>query len=75
MRLNVRKSSGETDQDTRIIAIESRNPIAEFVHHIPESHQPNRVFLDGTRSFDPDMSDNAKLQYIWYVDGEKVELE
>ena len=75
VRLNVRKSSGETDQDTRIIAIESRNPIAEFVHHIPESHQPNRVFLDGTRSFDPDMSDNAKLQYIWYVDGEKVELE
>ena len=75
VRLRVRKSSGETDQDTRIIAIESRNPIAEFSHSIPERNRPNRVFLDGTRSFDPDMSDNANLQYVWFVDGERVELE
>ena len=75
VRLRVRKSSWETDQDTRIIAIESRNPIAEFDHRIPESNRPNRVFLDGTRSYDPDMSDNAQLEYVWYVDGERVELE
>ncbi|MCH8518722.1 PKD domain-containing protein [Candidatus Gracilibacteria bacterium] len=75
VRLRVRKSSGETDQDTRIIAIESRNPIAEYNYNIPERNRPNRVFFDATRSFDPDMTDNARLEYVWYVDGDRVQLE
>ena len=75
VRLRVRKSSWETDQDTRIIVIESRNPIAEFNYSIPERNRPNRVFLDGTRSFDPDLSDNAKLEYVWYVNWDRIILE
>lgn len=75
VRLRVRKSSGETDQDTRIISIESRNPIAEFSHAIPERNKPNRVFFDATRSFDPDMMDNGRLEYAWYVNGDRIQLE
>jgi len=58
-----------------VISIESREPIAEFSHRIPEKNKPNRVFLDGTRSFDPDMTDNGRLQFVWSIDGERVELE
>ena len=75
VRLRVRKSSWETDQDTRVISVQPREPIAEFNHRIPERNKPNRVFLDATRSYDPDISDNWRLQFVWYVDGERIELE
>lgn len=75
VRLSVRSPSGEVDQDTRVVYITSQAPIAEFSTQIPFSYEPNRVKLDASMSFDPDVSDDARLTYTWMVDGNKVVLE
>lgn len=73
--LKVTQVSGETDIDTQIIYINSRAPIAEFTTKIPLLNKPNRVFFDASRSYDPDFSDDGKLTYTWYIDGQRVNLE
>jgi PKD repeat protein len=75
VQLRVRQSSGQVDQDTHIIYINSQAPIAEFETSIPASHKPNRVFIDGSRSYDPDVSDDGRLEYTWFIDGNRVNLE
>jgi PKD repeat protein len=75
VKLKVRRSSGEIDQDTRIVYVTSQAPIAEFESRIPFLHKPNRVFLDASRSFDPDLSDDGNLKYEWYIDGTRSNLE
>lgn len=67
IKLKVRQSSGEVDLDSRIIDIVSQAPIAEFETKKPYSHKPNVVFFDASRSFDPDLSDDGKLKYTWYI--------
>lgn len=75
VRLKVRRSSWEIDQDTRIVYVTSQSPIAEFESRIPQPHKPNRVFLDASRSFDPDISDDGNLKYDWFINGSRVKLE
>ncbi len=75
VKLKVRQSSGEVDQDSYIIYITSQAPIAEFESKKPYSYKPNRVLLDASRSFDPDFSDDGNLNYDWFIDGKKVTLE
>ena len=75
VKLKVRRSSGEVDQDTRIVYVTSQSPIAEFESKKPFSHKPNKVFLDASRSFDPDISDDGNLKYEWYIDGNRVNLD
>lgn len=75
IRLNVRKSTGEIDRDTTIITINSRSPKAVYIFNTPRANMPNRVYFDATRSFDPDMSDNGRLEYAWYVNGDLITLE
>jgi len=75
VKLNVRQSSGEVDQDTHIIYVTSQAPIAEFETSIPAKNKPNRVFLDASRSFDPDFSDDGKLDYNWFIDWNRINLE
>lgn len=73
--MKVRRASGEVDEDTRIVYVTSQAPIAEFETSIPLTHKPNRVLLDATRSFDPDISDDGNLTYVWYINGDRVNLE
>jgi hypothetical protein len=40
------------------ISINSRPPIANFKTSIPYTNKPNKVFFDGTSSYDPDYSDD-----------------
>ena len=75
VRLNVRQSSGEVDQDSYIVYVTSQAPIAEFTSRIPLTNKPNRVLLDASRSHDPDFSDDGNLKYDWFIDGERVTLE
>ncbi len=75
VRLKVRRSSGEVDQDTRIVYVTSQAPIAEFETEIKQANKPNKVFLDASRSFDPDISDDGNLRYDWYIDGARVKLQ
>jgi len=75
VRLKVRRSSWETDQDTRIVYVTSQSPIAEFETKIPQANKPNRVFFDASRSFDPDISDDGNLKYDWFINGSRVKLQ
>lgn len=75
VKLKVRRSSGEIDQDTRIVYVTSQSPVAEFETSIPLSHKPNRVFFDASRSFDPDVMDDGNLKYNWFIDGNRINLE
>ena len=74
VRLNVRQSSGEVDQDSYIVYVTSQAPIAEFNSRIPLTNKPNQVLLDASRSYDPDFSDDGNLKYDWFINGERVAL-
>lgn len=75
VQLKVKDSAGNEDTDTKIIYINSRAPVADFSYTIPDPSKPNRVLLDGTKSYDPDFSDDGKLKYNWTINGEKIELD
>jgi len=75
IQLKVKDAAWNEDIDTKIIHVNSRAPIAEFNYSIPDKAKPNRVLLDGTKSHDPDFSDDGKLRYVWTINGEIVELE
>ncbi len=73
--LYVTEPSWEVDIDTKIIYINSRAPVAEFKYTIPDTHRPNTVFLDGSSSYDPDYSDDWKLEFSWIIDWNRVDLD
>ncbi len=75
IQLSTKDSAWNTDQDTKIIYINSRAPFADFLYSIKDTSKPNRVYLDWTKSYDLDLSDQWKLQYEWTIDWEKVSLE
>lgn len=75
IQLQIKDAAGNQDTDTKIIYINSRAPVAEFSYTIPDKAKPNKVLLDGTKSYDPDFSDSGKLKYIWTINGEKIEIE
>lgn len=75
IKLHVTEPSGDEDLDSKIIYINSRSPIAEFSYKVPKQHKPNTVQLDGSRSNDPDFTDDGKLTFSWVIDGEKVNLD
>jgi PKD repeat protein len=56
--MQVTDPSGQTDVDTQIIYINSRAPVADFTSKILYSYKPNVVFLDATKSYDPDYTDD-----------------
>jgi hypothetical protein len=57
------------------VYVTSQAPIAEFESEKPFKHKPNKVFLDASRSFDPDITDDGNLKYEWYIDGNRVNLD
>ncbi len=75
VKMNVIEPSWESDTDTKIIYINSREPVANFVTSIPSPNKPNRIFFDATKSYDPDFSDDWKLKYSWTINWNRVELE
>ncbi len=75
VKLKVTDPTGETDVDTKIIYINSRPPVAEFTTHPQRPNRPNTIIFDGSRSYDPDYTDDGNLKYNWIIDGEKVILE
>ena len=74
IRLKVRQSSGEIDQDNFIVYITSRAPIAQFSATKKQAHIPQRILLDASRSSDPDTQDDGRLKYDWFIDGKRIKL-
>jgi hypothetical protein len=63
------------DIDSKVIYINSREPVAEFSSSNTDKSRPNRYLLDATKSYDPDFLDEWKLNYSWLIDWEKINLE
>ncbi len=49
--------------------VESKHPVANYSHKIPQTSQPGTVHLNGSKSFDPD--GKADLIYEWTIDNEE----
>ncbi len=75
VKLRVTEPSWEEDIDTQIIHINSQAPVADFKNSKPFPHKPNTVLLDATKSYDPDFSDDWKLQFSWIINGERRVLD
>lgn len=75
IKLKIKNASWDTDIDNKIIYIESKPPVADFKTSIPEKSKPNTIFLDWSKSFDPDFSDDWNLKYYWIIDWQRVKLD
>jgi PKD repeat protein len=74
--LSARNPNGTSDSDSRIINIESREPVASIETPKPaNTEKPNVLLFDATKSYDPDTMSRKWLSYVWRLDGEKVNLE
>jgi PKD repeat protein len=74
--LTSRNPNGTMDSDSRIINIESREPVAYIESPRPENNEKPNVFLfDGSKSYDPDTMSRKGLSYTWRLDWEKIELD
>ena len=74
VKMKVTEPSWQTDVDNKIIYINSRAPVAAFSSDIPYKFKPNTVFLDATKSYDPDYTDDWKLKYSWIIDWNRINL-
>lgn len=74
--LTAKNANGSVDKDSRIISIESREPVVNLDSPKPLStEKPNTIIFDASRSFDPDTNSSKNLSYTWYIDKEKVSLD
>jgi len=74
--LSARNPNGTTDSDSRIVNIESRDPVASLeTPKAANTEKPNVLLFDATKSYDPDTMSRKWLSYVWRLDGEKVDLD
>lgn len=74
--LTTKSPNGWIDSDSKIIRVESRNPIVSIDSPISVSENlPNTIIFDGSRSYDPDTNSKWDLTYTWRIDDKKIELE
>lgn len=73
--MRTQSPNGSEDTDTKILNIESRNPVASlnFPTQI-SSEKPNTFVFNAEKSHDPDSNSRQDLQYTWRINGEKIEL-
>lgn len=73
--LTSRSPNGNTDQDSKTITIESREPTVNLETPVSLSREkPNTFVFDASRSFDSDTNTLKDLSYTWSIDGSTVEL-
>lgn len=74
--LTSKSANGNIDTDSKIITIESREPVVTIDNPRPvKSEKPNTIVFDATKSYDPDTNSRKNLTYTWKIDGEKVVLD
>jgi PKD repeat protein len=74
--LIAKNPNGSVDTDSKLIKIESRNPIVSIDTPRPVApERPNTIVFDASKSYDPDTSSRKWLTYTWRVNGEKVGLD
>jgi PKD repeat protein len=74
--LTANSANGTVDRDSRIVTIESREPVVSIDTPRPlSSEKPNTIVFDASKSYDPDTSSRKNLSYTWKIDGEKISLD
>lgn len=74
--LITKNPNGSEDRDSKIITIESHEPVVNFDTPKPISpEKPNTIIFDASRSFDPDTGNAKDLTYRWSIDGNPVSLD
>lgn len=74
--LTSRSPNGNIDTDSRVITIESRDPVINL--NSPQSlsnEKPNTIVFDASKSYDPDTMSRKWLTFTWRLNGEKVTLD
>ena len=74
--LTAKNPNGSTDSDSKVVRVESREPIVNL--DVPKSlneENPNTFVFDASRSYDPDTNSRENLSYTWRLNGTKVNLE
>lgn len=74
--LTAKSANGGIDTDSKVITVESREPIATL--DVPKqlsTERPNTFIFDASRSYDPDTNSKNWLTYTWRIDEQKVNLE
>ena len=73
--LTAKSPNGSIDTDSKVITIESRQPVVTIDSPRPISNEkPNTIVFDASKSYDPDTSSRKNLSYTWRLDGERVSL-
>jgi PKD repeat protein len=73
--LTAKSPNGSIDTDSKVITIESRQPVVTIdTPHPVNSEKPNTIVFDASKSYDPDTSSRKNLSYTWKIDGEKITL-
>lgn len=49
-----------------IVTVESKLPVAQFTHSVPQKNQPSTIQFDADPSYDPDGEEN-NLEYEWTI--------
>ncbi len=74
--LTSRSPNGNIDTDSRIVTIESQEPVINLMAPAPQSKEkPNTIVFDASRSFDPDSLSRKGLTFNWRLNGERVTLD
>jgi PKD repeat protein len=74
--LTARSPNGNIDSDSRVISIESRDPIVDLETPKPlNTEKPNTFVFDARKSYDPDTMAKNNLTYTWRLDGQKIDLD
>ncbi len=74
--LTAKSPNGSIDTDSKVITIESREPVVAIDNpRSVSSEKPNTIIFDASKSYDPDTSSRKNLTYTWRINGEKITLD
>lgn len=74
--LTARNPNGQVDTDSKVITVESRDPIAAMDNPKPiRDENPNTFIFDATKSYDPDTNSRQNLTYTWRLNGSLITLD
>lgn len=74
--LTAKSPNGNSDTDSKIITIESREPVVSIDNPRPYTNEkPNTIIFDASKSYDPDSNSRKNLTFSWKIDDKSVTLD